>query len=126
MSDSTLSDARPHPRKIWRVGTLSYTPRGLFNVFGWMLWGDFCLNLMDSGVAPNLALIQLRKMGASSFTISILTVALVEVLAIVFVPIISTWSDRHRSAMGRRMPFMLWATPPLALCLGILGFAPNL
>src|SRR5207244_3486673 len=39
---------------------------------------------------------------------------------------VSTWSDRHRGPLGRRMPFMLYSTPPLALFLILLGFSPSI
>ena len=55
--------------RIWRVGTLVYDRSALLNVFFWMLWGDFCLNLMDSGVTPTLVPLQLKKVGATDATI---------------------------------------------------------
>src|SRR4051812_43891299 len=112
--------------KTWHVGSLSYSLPGLVNVFFWMLWGDFCLNLMDSGVQPNVIPLQLKKYGASMSAIGFLTGTVVEVMSIVMVVIISTWSDRHRGPLGRRMPFMLYATPPLAICLIAMGYSPQL
>src|SRR4051812_1796613 len=112
--------------KTWHVGSLSYSLPGLVNVFFWMLWGDFCLNLMDSGVQPNVIPLQLKKYGASMSAIGFLTGTVVEVMSIIGVVVISTWSDRHRGKLGRRMPFMLWATPPLALCLIAMGFSPEI
>jgi hypothetical protein len=29
------------PRKIWTVGTLTFTFSGLMLLFFWLLWGDF-------------------------------------------------------------------------------------
>ena len=113
-------------RRVWRVGTLAYTPGGLGNVFGWMLWGDFCLSLMDFGVVPNLVPLQLKKYGASGMMIGFITGTVMELMSTVMVAVVSTWSDRHRGPLGRRMPFLLWATPPLALCLVVLGFSPQL
>src|SRR4051812_1418214 len=112
--------------KTWHVGSLSYSLPGLVNVFFWMLWGDFCLNLMDSGVQPNVIPLQLKKYGASMSAIGFLTGTVVEIMSIVMVVIISTASDRHRGPLGRRMPFMLYATPPLALCLIALSFSPQI
>ena len=112
--------------KTWRVGTLTYDRRGLFNVFFWMLWGDFVLNVMDNGVGSNVALIQLRRFGASKFTIGMLTGSIPEFITIFMVVIVSTWSDRHRGPLGRRMPFMLWSAPPIAVCLAAMGFSPQL
>src|SRR5437667_10389890 len=92
--------------KTWRVGTLIYDRRGLFNVFFWMLWGDFILNIMDSGVGQNIATILLDKHGASKLVIGLVNGTGVQIISTIMVVIISTWSDRHRSWLGRRMPFM--------------------
>jgi glycoside/pentoside/hexuronide:cation symporter, GPH family len=35
-------------------------------------------------------------------------------------PPISTWTDRHSSRLGRRLPFMLWSGLPLGLCTALL------
>jgi MFS family permease len=110
----------------YHVGTLTYTRPALVRVFFWMLWGDFCLNLMDSGVWPYVIPLQLNKYGASMESIGFLTGTVVEIMSIIMVVIISTWSDRHRGPLGRRMPFMLYATPPLAACLIAVGFSPHI
>lgn len=112
--------------RVWRVGTLVYDRRGLINVFTWMLWGDFCLYLMDAGVGKSLILLQLKKFGASNALIGVLNVSLVELLIVVLCPIVSTWSDRHRSRLGRRIPFMLYATPVLAGFLMLVGLSPSM
>jgi Na+/melibiose symporter-like transporter len=113
-------------QRIWRVGSLVYDRRQLSNVFLWMLWGDFCLHLMDMGVVPNVVPLQMKKYGASGFMIGLITGTVMEVMSTVMVAIVSTWSDRHRGRRGRRMPFLLWSTPPLAVCLVLLGFSPRL
>src|SRR3954465_4646819 len=109
MSIST-SDALPASEKRWRVGTLTYDRRALYNVFFWMLWGDFILNIMDSGVGQNVATILLDQKGASKFVIGLVNGTGVQIISTIMVVIISTRSDRHRGWLGRRMPFMLWAT----------------
>src|SRR5438552_2011337 len=131
MSSPTVpDDASAHEQsaqtKTWHVGTLSYDSRGLMNVFFWMLWGDFCLNLMDGGVGTSLVLLQLQKYGASKIIIGLVQGTLIEFFSIAMVPIISTWSDRHRGPLGRRMPFMLYTAVPIALFLTLMGFAANL
>ena len=107
----------PTAGAIWRVGSLTYTRGDLSNVFVWMLWGDFCLHLMDMGVVPNVVPLQMTKYGASGMMIGLITGTVMEVMSMVMVAVVSTWSDRHRGRLGRRMPFLLWSTPPLALCL---------
>jgi maltose/moltooligosaccharide transporter len=37
-------------------------------------------------------------------------------------PIVSAWSDRYRSPMGRRRPFLFWATPFFAFFLAITPY----
>src|SRR3954462_10965971 len=127
-SPATLDYASPPgvPRRVWHVGTLTYSRGQLANVFFWMLWGDFCLNLMDSGVGTSLVMLQLKKYGASKSAIGFVQGTVIEVLAIVMVAIISTWSDRHRGPLGRRMPFMLHTALPIAIFLSLMGFSPVL
>src|SRR5947208_15801973 len=91
--------------RTWSVGTLVYNRSGLINVFFWMLWGDFCLSLMDGGVGRYVVPLQLKKYGASNTLIAVINRSLIELLILVLCPVISTWSDRHRSRMGRRIPF---------------------
>lgn len=112
--------------KSWQVGTLNYDRRGLVTVFAWLLWGDFCLYLMDAGVGNNIVPLQLQKYGASNTLITIIRTSAVELVVLILCPIVSTWSDRYRSPRGRRIPFMLYATPPLAIFLALLGFSPAL
>ncbi len=127
-SAQALDNALPVPggHKVWRVGTLVYDRARLNSVFFYMLWGDFCLNLMDSAVTPTVVPLQLQKYGASMSAIGFVNGTVVEILATLMVPIISTWSDRHRGPLGRRMPFMLYASPVIALFLVLLGFSPEL
>src|SRR4051812_35751568 len=123
---AVIPPVAPPVSKTWRVGTLTYNTRSLVNVFFWMLWGDFCLQLMDGGVAKNLLTIQLGKHGASNYSIMLIGTTIVQVVQMAMVPIVSTWSDRHRGPLGRRMPFMLYTTPFIALFLILLGFAPSI
>src|SRR3954471_17200404 len=98
----TVSE-QPSVAKTWSVGTLVYNRGQLINVFAWLLWGDFCLYLMDAGVGNNLVPLQLKKFGASNTLIAIVNKSLVELLVLVVCPIVSTWSDRYRSRLGRRI-----------------------
>jgi Na+/melibiose symporter-like transporter len=112
-------------KRIWRVGTLTYTRSQLINVFFWLLWGDLCLNIMEL-VIIRLVPLQLADLGASKTLIAVLTVQIFSALNWVTNPLISTWSDRHRGPRGRRIPFMFWPTPPLAMFVILTGFATNI
>lgn len=118
-------DSYSHHRDL-TVGTLTYTPRSLANVFFWLLWGDFVLTLMDNGVVGNVVQLQLKSYGASNATIGFLGGTVTALMSALGVAAISTASDRHRGPRGRRIPFMLWATPPLAICLASVGFSPQI
>lgn len=113
-------------QKTWKVGTLTYTRAGLFKVFFWMLWGDFCLHLMDMGVVPTLFPLQLQEFGASNTLYGFIQGTVVNLMFFVLVPIVSTASDRYRSKLGRRIPFLLVPTPFLAICLILLGFSGHI
>lgn len=47
-------------------------------------------------------------------------------LALVLPLVVGTWSDQLKSPIGGRLPFLLVATPPLAIALALLGFAGSL
>ena len=64
-------------KKLWHVGTLTYDRAGLVRVFAWMLWGDFCLNMIDDA-GSNLVQVQLKKFGASNTLIGIVQTSIVE------------------------------------------------
>ena len=37
-------------KALYRCGTLTYTKAGLFFLFAWLLWGDFCLHLVGAAM----------------------------------------------------------------------------
>lgn len=109
-------------RKVYRVGTLSYTKAGLFALFGWMLWGDFCFTLMETA-APAVLQVNLKDMGAANWLIGLVLVTIPGVLNMTVCPASSFWSDRFRSRWGRRIPFLFVATIPLSVFLVLIGFS---
>ena len=111
----------PTGPKVYRVGTLTYTRRGLLQVMFWMLWGDFFFQLFES-VTPVMVPLQLRWEGASDTLIGFVS-SQSAILAFCIYPIIGMQSDRHRSRLGRRRPFLLWFTAPVVLSLILMGAA---
>lgn len=126
MASSPTLDAAAPARKIFTVGTLQYTRGQLARVFIWLLLGDFCLHLMDNGVVPTLVPLQFEKLGASKTLYAFVAITCVNIMYTILVPIVSTWSDRARTRIGRRRPFLLIASPLLALSLVLLGFSTNI
>lgn len=118
-SSSDSDDAR------YTVGTLRYTRAALVMVFVWMLWGDFCFTMMERLLAQVTPL-QLRSAGGSNANIGLLVGIIPGIMNMVITPIVSFRSDRHRGPRGRRIPFLLWPTPLVALFLALLGYSPQL
>src|ERR1051325_5678186 len=48
------------------------------------------------------------------------------VFALLLSPVIGPWSDTFHTPLGRRRPFMLVALGPMAFCLLLMAFMPNL
>lgn len=116
--------SKPASEDRYRVGTLHYTKAGLFLVFTWMLWGDFCFTMMEK-VIPQVMPLQLRAFGASNATTNLLVGSLPAAMNMFITPIVSVRSDRHRGPRGRRIPFLLWPTPFVTLFLILLGYSPQ-
>jgi len=118
--------APPHGSGVadprYRCGTLVYTKAGLFTLFAWLLWGDFCFSLMEA-VWPNVLPLMLKSNGAPDMVLSLVITTIPCAMNFVMNPIISTISDRYRSRRGRRMPFLLAATPFISIFLILLGFS---
>ncbi|MFA6176503.1 MAG: hypothetical protein WC765_08005, partial [Phycisphaerae bacterium] len=51
--------------KLYHCGTLIYTKVGLFALFAWILWGDFCFTLMEV-VVPSVLPLKLKALGCSN------------------------------------------------------------
>ena len=96
--------APPSQPRSWRVGSLVYTRSQLYNVFFWLLWGDFCLTIMDNGVVGTLVPLQLKRLGASDTAIGFVNGTVMAVMSAVFVSVISTTSDRTRTRWGGACP----------------------
>ena len=115
----------PPPEKAWRVGTLAYTGRGLAAICFWLLWGDFAWSMKDRSVMPVLQ-IMLGQFHASDTLLSLFTATLPAAIGLLLGPMVSFKSDRHRGARGRRIPYLLFATPISAISIVALGFSPML
>lgn len=108
--------------KIFRVGSLTYTKAALFSLFAWLLWGDFCLILVQTAV-PSVLQVNVSAMGAPNWVLGLILSTIPAILNMTVCPASSFWSDRFRSRWGRRIPFLFLATIPLTIFLVLLGFS---
>lgn len=111
--------------KIYKCGSLTYVKVGLFMLFGWLLWGDFCFTLMEA-VVPSVLPRKLLAAGANNTLMSVIMTSLPGILNLTVCPWVSFRSDRHRSRWGRRIPFILATMPFLVLSLIALGWGETL
>jgi MFS family permease len=118
-------DGKSGGPKLYRVGTLTYTKPALAMLFFWLLWGDFCYNLMEA-VTPSLMPLKLQGLGASNTEVGLVLGSIPGLVYSILNPIVSFKSDRFRSRWGRRIPFILVTLPFLVLCLIGLAFGDRL
>jgi MFS family permease len=124
MSTETSVETPDSPR-TWRVGSLTYDFRGLVWIFSWLLWGDFAGSVRDRAV-PTVMNLLFGRYGASNFLVGVLSSSWPALLSLFIGPVVGYKSDRLRTRWGRRIPFLLAATPFIALSVFGLAFAPEL
>ncbi len=110
---------------VYEAGTLRYTRGGVGILFVWLLWGDFAFTFFES-IFGKLLPLYLKDLEASNALIGIMTGSIAGLMNIIFLPNISRWSDGYRCRWGRRIPFLLAATPLTVTALILVGFAPEL
>jgi maltose/moltooligosaccharide transporter len=123
-----ISTAHPHPSenlgaKIFRVGTLAYTQQQLYVLFFWLMWNDFMITFLQDPIGFGNFL--QKDHGATNTQIALFGVV-ATIMNIVINPVFSVWSDRTRTPWGRRRPFLLIFTPPLALFIMVMPYMPTL
>lgn len=112
-------------RKLWTVGTLTYTTGALAVLFGWLLWGDFAWQLKERSAIP-VVQIMLKTFKSSDFLTGLFLATLPALIGIIAQPIISYRSDRHRGRWGRRIPYLLLTTPMATASMFSLAFSPHI
>src|ERR687886_706433 len=88
------------------------------------------LGLGAFGLAFSITTLTFLPVELGHFTSSGTLIALVlgaeGVFALLLSPVIGPWSDTFHTPLGRRRPFMLVAIGPMAFCLLLMPFMPNL
>lgn len=102
------------------TGLLSLLP-----MYGFLLLGDVAWSAKERAV-QELVKAQLREFSQDPLLLNILFGALPAVLSLLIGPAVGAWSDRARTPLGRRIPFLLATTPLLAASLAALAFSQPL
>ena len=108
-----------------RKNGLTYTKMGLAVLFGYLLLGDFCLQMMEM-LIPSIMPLQMGAAGAPDIVKSIMLISMVSLFNLTLNPLVSFTSDNVRTAWGRRRPFLLIATPFVSLALVAIAYAPEI
>lgn len=109
-----------------KAGDVSYTQFGLLMLFAWLFVFDFCFVLMEGVLGNVLSLRVINELGASSSLWGIMIGTVPTALGFVLWPLISVKSDRHRGPRGRRIPFLMYATPFVCGLLALMGFGNDI
>lgn len=122
MAEETLQPQAPPgnaKETIYTVGSLSYNGKQLFFLFIWLLMGGFCLSFIGS--CGTLFTMSLNSVGAKDWLIALIIGTIPAVLNMIVCPIVSFRSDRTRSKLGRRIPYIIVSVPFISIA--ILGVA---
>ncbi len=92
---------------------------GRIFLLGFGFFGVSVLNALYNSYVPNFLQ---SKFGLSSDIIGIF-MALDNIAALFIQPVVGVWSDRVRTSIGRRMPFILIGVPVSAVAFGFIPIA---
>lgn len=95
---------------------------GLAGLIAFLLLCDVGWSLNERAV-PDLFKFQLRRFSEDTVLLSVMLGALPSMVALLACPLVGAWSDRHRSPLGRRIPFLLVCAPMVSVCLVGLAYS---
>lgn len=104
------------------VGTLNYDVKSFIFLIFYLLGGGFFYIMIANILVPTVLPLIMNKFSASPTIIAIVIGSIPATLNMILNPILSTNSDRLRSKFGRRIPFLLFATPFVSIFLIMLGW----
>jgi MFS family permease len=102
------------------AGLLSLLPLYFF-----LLMGDLAWSLKERAV-QEVVKAQLREFSQNPVLLNVLFGALPAMLSLLFGPLVGAWSDRTRTRLGRRIPFLLCGAPLLSGALVGLAYSETL
>ena len=102
---STAAEGPELGNAKFTIGTLVYSKAGLFMLFGWLLWGDFCFTLFETIGGPSILGLYLQdNFRVSNKTINIMFNIIPMLIGVIVGPILSFKSDRRRGPVGPPNP----------------------
>lgn len=117
MRRAALANAR------WQAGALRYGAWGLCVLVGWLLVGALGIAVRERWAGP-IGLVVLRNHGASDTAVAMLLSTVPALISLLVVPAIGLRSDRSRSRLGRRRPYLLISAPLAAAAMLCVALAP--
>lgn len=123
--DVACAPPTEHKPRRWQVGTLVYGPRALALLFLFLLLGDFAFSLRERAV-QEVFKAMLLSMSNNALLLNILVGALPAAVTMVVALVAGAWSDRTRTSLGRRIPFLLVSAPIVGLSLIGLAYSDAL
>ena len=108
---------------LYSIRNLDYTLPRLLLVCTMMLLANKTLGLICYTLVPSVKPILLDRVGASATDIALIISTIPSVLTFVLCPLISTISDKTRTRIGRRQPYLIFSAPILAGLLMLLAWS---
>lgn len=108
--------------ETWTVGTLKYTWKQLFLVGTIMLLAKQMMCTVCYTLVPSVKPLLLDSVHADAKQIALIITTIPSILNAILCPILSTMSDRTRTKYGRRIPYLIFSAPILALTLILISF----
>lgn len=109
----------------WHVGGLVYGVGGLAALFVFLLLGDLAYSLRERAV-QEVFKAMLLNLSQNALLLNLLVGALPAAVTTVVAMIAGAWSDRTRTRLGRRIPFLLVSAPVVGLSLIGLAYSDAL
>ena len=112
--------------KIYKIRDLQYALPRLLLVCTMMLLATQTLGLVCYNLVPGVKPILLDRVGASATDIALVIGTIPQAINFILCPIISTLSDRTRTRIGRRIPYLIFSAPVLVVLLLMIAWTPEI
>lgn len=108
-----------------RIGWRSALAGGLPLLFGFLLLGDLAWSFKERAM-PDLFKFQLARFSQDAVLLNLLCGAIPALIVMLVGPLVGAWSDRTRSRLGRRIPFLLVSAPLVSASMLALAYSASI